>query len=43
MNLCENCETEIVEGLGCECGYYEPGFDKAAYHVERVTGIRVER
>jgi hypothetical protein len=40
MNLCENCETEIVDGLGCDCGDYEPGFDKVAYFVEKSTGYK---
>ncbi len=40
--MCEDCETEIVEGLGCECGNYEPGQDRVADHVERITGIRLE-
>ena len=38
--LCENCETEILDGLGCECGDYEPGSYKVADHVERSTGYR---
>ena len=43
MNKCENCDTEIVKGLGCECGDYEPGFDKVADHVERSTGYKVSQ
>ena len=41
--LCEECETEIVDGLGCQCGAYEPGFDKVADRVFRRTGYEVER
>lgn len=41
--MCEECETEIVDGLGCDCGAYEPGHDRVAYFVEKETGLTVER
>ena len=41
--LCENCETEIDPCLGCECGDYEPGFDKVAHFVEKETGYQMDR
>ena len=40
---CEDCDSEIIEGLGCDCGTYEPGFDKAAYFVEKTTSYQVVR
>lgn len=40
---CEDCESKIIEGLGCDCGNYEPGFDKVAYFVEKETGYQMER
>ncbi len=43
MSTCENCETEIIEGLGCDCGDYEPGQDRIAHFVEQRTGYKVER
>ena len=42
ISCCESCETEITE-IGCDCGDYEPGFDKVADHVERRTGYILER
>lgn len=36
MPTCEACESEIIDGLGCECGDYESGFDKAAYFAGAV-------
>lgn len=41
--MCEDCDSEITEGLGCDCGTYEPGFDKVAYQVEKATGYRMVR
>lgn len=38
--MCEECDTEVINGLGCDCGTYEPCADKAADHLERSTGYR---
>ena len=43
LGICEECEEEIIEGLGCDCGAYEPGFDKVAYFVEKQTGYQIKR
>lgn len=43
QNICEECGSEIVYGLGCDCGAYEPGYDKVADRVEQATGYRPER
>lgn len=38
---CKNCKTEITQ-TGCQCGAYEPEFDRRAAHVEQMTGYREE-